>query len=368
MNYNNKRKPSQAKPSENIMMFKQSDHRLQESRFGGLDLWSPLRRVLLVVAVTASLPTMVSAGPAEGGTPRTQSQNQPNIPVVAQNDTDTGERAPSQNTNRTNEPSETKIPADSSPQSSEASPPATASNMMLWITMAILFLVLLVIVFWLHKMMSDNLEQLNQSINGLKNDLARANLKSTPSKIKQESYDQKNDSFNQRQDLTERVNLLEEQIRQLGKQPASAKSDPYSFDDAPILESELIVSKPLVSIEKEDLIALQHAFVEWRSNSRAKKLVDCLSNDFLQKIKTLDYAIVFAKAGIGLNKMIIDRKPPNNTCMIGLSKPHHSLMFCYDKTSQTDDMWRPNTWYEVSIDAPDSADEQTVHQLEELLP
>ena len=111
---------------------------------------------------------------------------------------------------------------------------------------------------------------------------------------------------------------------------------------------------------------LQEAFLEWRSNSRAKKLLDCLSSGFLQKIKVLGYEIVFAKAGIGLNKMIIDRKPPNNTCMIGLSKPHHSLMFCYDKTSQTDDKWRPSTWYEVSIDAADSADEQTVHQLEEL--
>lgn len=54
------------------------------------------------------------------------------------------------------------------------------------------------------------------------------------------------------------MDLLEEQIRQLGKQPTLAKSDAYSFDDALIPESELIVSKPQQTIDKEDLIALQH--------------------------------------------------------------------------------------------------------------
>lgn len=75
---------------------------------------------------------------------------------------------------------------------------------------------------------------------------------------------------------------------------------------------------------------------------------------------------MFAKAGLGLNRMIVDRKPHSDTYMVGLSIASHSIMYCHEKTSQTDDLWRPNTWYEVSIDSPDAADEQTVHQLEEL--
>ena len=140
----------------------------------------------------------------------------------------------------------------------------------------------------------------------------------------------------------------------------------YPLNDIPMLQSENSIKRLPVYIDMDDLKVLQQAFIEWRAYSNTKKLINCLSESFLQKIGALDYEVVFAKAGIGLNKMIIDRKPPNNTCMIGLSKPHHSLMFCYDKTSQTDDRWRPNTWYEVSIDPPDSAYEQVVNQLEEL--
>jgi len=174
-------------------------------------------------------------------------------------------------------------------------------------------------------------------------------------------------------DLDREIRNLQRKIKDIEKKnqqqpnpkPVVAKaSDPSA--DILMPQSELSISKSTVSIDVDDRQALQKAFLEWRTNSRSKKISDFLPSSFLEKIRQLGYEIVFAKAGVGLNLMIIDRKPPSNTRMVGLSSVAHSLMYCHDRASQGDECWTPNTWYEVTIDHPDDDDEQTVRQLEKL--
>ena len=109
---------------------------------------------------------------------------------------------------------------------------------------------------------------------------------------------------------------------------------------------------------------LQQAFIEWRTSSCTKKLLDCLSNSFLQKIKALEYEIVFAKTDYGLHCMIIDDEPSEKSCMIGLAKLSQSFMYCHQKNHQTDEPWQPDSWYKVSIDSPNSLGEKTINLLE----
>lgn len=175
-------------------------------------------------------------------------------------------------------------------------------------------------------------------------------------------------------DLDREIRQLQRKIKELEqKQQQQPNPEPVvvkaSDPSADILmpQSELSISKPLLTIDADDRQALQEAFLEWRANSRGKKIYDFLPSGFLEKIKQLGYDIVFAKAGVGLERMIIDRKPPSSTRMVGLSSTAHSIMYCYNKTYEGDECWTPDTWYEVSIDSPDAANEQTVHKGKELL-
>lgn len=376
MNYNNKPKPVQAKLLENMMMSDYSELNVQKSRFGGLDLWSPLRRGLFVVLVASVSPAMVYAGAGEGETRQANisadTQNQSSatsaVGVTSGAATQTGRSL--DNAGLINPTSTTATPLDNT-----QAPPPTAtqskqSNAMLWVALAMLFFVLLGVIFWVHKSLERSLDVLRRKNATLENSIVQLNQKTSTIKIKQQP-DQQADSFSQRQGLAERVELLEEQIRQLKPQPISAKSGLDSFDDIPMLQSDLSInklpfSKPLVSIDTEDRKMFQQAFSQWLSNSLTHQFTDFLSKELLGKIEQLGYEIVFAKAGLGLNRMIIDRKPPSKTCMVGLTGASQSFMYCQKKTSQTDDLWRQNTWYEVSIDAPDAMDEQTIHQGEEL--
>ena len=375
MNYNNKPNHAQANASEK-MMSDYSELNVQKSRFGGSSLWSLLRRGLFVALVASVSPVMVYAGAGEGETRQsnipadTQNQSPQNSAVGVQSSAATPIGRSVDNTSPINATSTTATPLDNT-----QAPPPTAtqskqSNAMLWVALAMLFFVLLGVIFVVYKSLERSLEILRRKNATIENSIVQLNQKTSTIKIKQQP-DQQADSFSQRQGLAERVELLEEQIRQLKPQPISAKSGLDSFDDIPMLQSDLSInkqqsSKPLVSIDTEDRKMFQQAFSQWLSNSLTHQFTDFLSKELLGKIEQLGYQIVFAKAGLGLNRMIIDRKPPNKTCMVGLTGSNQSLMYCQKKTSQTDDSWRPNTWYDVSIDAPDAMDEQTIHQLEEL--
>ena len=375
MNYNNKPNHAQANASEK-MMSDYSALNVQKSRFGGSSLWSLLRRGLFVALVASVSPVMVYAGAGEGETRQsnipadTQNQSPQNSAVGVQSSAATPIGRSVDNTSPINATSTTATPLDNT-----QAPPPTAtqskqSNAMLWVALAMLFFVLLGVIFVVYKSLERSLEILRRKNATIENSIVQLNQKTSTIKIKQQP-DQQADSFSQRQGLAERVELLEEQIRQLKPQPISAKSGLDSFDDIPMLQSDLSInkqpfSKPLVSIDTEDRKMFQQAFSQWLSNSLTHQFTDFLSKELLGKIEQLGYEIVFAKAGLGLNRMIIDRKPPSKTCMVGLTGSNQSLMYCQKKTSQTDDSWRPNTWYDVSIDAPDAMDEQTIHQLEEL--
>lgn len=347
MNYNNKHKPTQAKPSEN-MMSDRSKNKLPRGR-------SSLYSVLLVSMLAGAAPLPVMAAPATTTT---------NTSVG--NPSDASRKALEAEKQKAAQEQAVKAEAEAKAKAeAEAKIKAEGEKSAFWQKVRTVFwllLGLLGVVLFYGLIRNSFSKQLDEKVNELKQ-RSDQNTKRLVSESAKKQAEHLKHAFADIEQLKQQV----QQLRQLQQQPALSGGRQREADlDFPTLQPVAPIIPPQRGIEKEDLMELQEAFLEWRSNSRAKKLLDCLSSGFLQKIKVLGYEIVFAKAGIGLNKMIIDRKPPNNTCMIGLSKPHHSLMFCYDKTSQTDDKWRPSTWYKVSIDAADSADEQTVHQLEEL--
>ena len=351
MNYNNKHKPLQAKPSENMMM---SDHSKLKLPSGRSSLYS----VLLVGLLAGAAPLSVMADNSKNTAATNQAAGTTNQAAGATNQ---AAGATNQAAGATNQAAgATNQAAGATNQAADSAKPATGGLPWKNIVFAVLGLLLLIIFY--TALRSSVSKQLDEKINELKQ-RSDQNTKRLVSESEKKQAEHLKHAFADIEQLKQQV----QQLRQLQQQPALSGGRQREADlDFPTLQPVAPIIPPQRGIEKEDLMELQEAFLEWRSNSRAKKLLDCLSSGFLQKIKVLGYEIVFAKAGIGLNKMIIDRKPPNNTCMIGLSKPHHSLMFCYDKTSQTDDKWRPSTWNEVSIDVPDSAGEQTIHKLKEL--
>lgn len=350
MNYNNKHKPTQAKPSENMMMSDHSKLKLPRGR-------SSLCGVLLVGMLAGAAPLSVIAGPQP--TPAAPSAKDG---TVNSSDASLKTLEAEKQKAAQEQAAKAEAEADAKTKADEAEKAKSATGGVPWKNILFAVLGLLLLIIFYTALRSRVSKQLDEKINELKQ-RSDQNTKRLVSESARKQAEHLKHAFADIEQLKQQV----QQLRQLQQQPALSGGRQREADlDFPTLQPVAPIIPPQRGIEKEDLMELQEAFLEWRSNSRAKKLLDCLSSGFLQKIKVLGYEIVFAKAGIGLNKMIIDRKPPNNTCMIGLSKPHHSLMFCYDKTSQTDDKWRPSTWYKVSIDAADSADEQTVHQLEEL--
>ena len=353
---------------------------VKKSRLGGLGLWLPLCLGVFVLVLVTAVPVMSYAAASEGGaipaTPNPAAINSGTASVAVQSGVAAPiGAAPAAATPVVNSPSATApptVPTDSSPAPvSTAVTQSNQSNTMLWGALALLFFVLLSLIGIVYKLLENGLETLRRKNATLENTIIQLSQKTNTIKIKQQQPDQPAGAFDQRQSLADRLDLLEEQIRQLKPQPTSAKNGLDPLDDIPMLQSELsmgapLLSKPLISIDADDRKMFQQAFSEWLSNSLTHQFTDFLSKELLGKINQLGYEIVFAKAGLGLNRMIIDRKPPSKTCMVGLTGANLSLMYCHKKTSQTDDSWRPNSWYEVSIDHPDAADEQTIQQLEEL--
>lgn len=372
MNYNNKPKQAPIKLSEKTHMTDQITPCLQPAHSG----WALLRHSLLLAVLAVSTPAL--SLPPEGGTQATGTQT---VGTGAAGTQAAGTGAISPPPLTPNDPKnsssavasplssdETKADQATSGPVPELQTPSSPSNTMIWIALVAMLLLLLGTIFIIYQTLQDKLEQLSKKVASLNNNVARLAPPKATSRTMQNQADPEAVSFSQRQGLSDRLDDLERRIEQLHPQrPSNAHTSGLdSRDDIPLLQSDLIVSPPLVSIDADDRQILQAAFLEWRANSRAKKLNDCLPNSFSQKIKLLGYDIVFAKAGLGLNRMIIDQKPPNHTCMIGLYSLSHSLMYCHEKTSQTDDLWRQNAWYEVSIDSPNNDGEQTVHQLKEL--
>lgn len=361
MNYNNKPKPAQANLLENRMMSTQKNHAMPVSRSGGLALWLPLRRMLFVGLLAIAAPVAVYAGAAEGGmrqsdTPSTPSQptrlnTQPQPVGAVQSDFPTKLE--------TLERDVTTLKKQEEDRQQKEAQTTPLWKMLLFTVLAVLGLA----IFYLLLRISTS-KQLQERIDQI-TEQNKVNAREAANLAKKQQEQVKNALLK----LHGQIAQLEQKIQQQQSNlaPVTVKtSDPLT--DIPMLESELSISKPpLVSIDADDREIMQQAFTSWLANSLTHQFIDFLPKELIRKIEQLGYEIVFAKAGLGLNRMIIDRKPPNKTCMVGLRSANLSLMYCQKKTSQTDDLWRPNTWYKVTIDNPDAADEQTVHQLEELL-
>lgn len=341
MNYNNKHKPLQAKPSENMMMSDRSKLKLPCGK-------SSLYSVLLVGMLAGAMPLLAIAGPQQ---PPTSS----GIASDASQKTLEAEKQKAAQELAAKADAEAKVKADEAEKAKSATGGVPWKN----IVFAVLGLLLLIILYTVLR--SSVSKQLEEKIDSLKQ-RSDQKTKRLEQKIEKQAEHLKH-AFADIEQLKQQV----QQLRQLQQQPALSGGRQHEAGlDYPNLRPTASVIPQQQTIDEQDRLALQQAFLEWRANSRSKKMTDCLPSSFLQKIKALDYEIVFAKAGVGLERMIIDRKPPSSTRMVGLTSHSHSIMYCYEHTYQGDELWTPNTWYEVSIDAADSADEQTVHQLEEL--
>ncbi len=356
MNYNNKHKPLQAKPSENMMMSDSSRTKLPRGR-------SSLCGVLLVGMLAGAAPLSAIAEPkptpaapsAKDGTVSSSDDSRKTLEAEKQKAAQE-QAAKAEAEAKAKAEAEAKIKADEA----EKAKPVTGGVPWKNIVFAVLGLLLLIILYTVLR--SSVSKQLEEKINELKQ-RSDQNTKRLVSESAKKQAEHLKHAFADIEQLKQQV----QQLRPLQQQPSLSGGRQHEAGlDYPTLQPTAPVIPQQQTIDEQDRLALQQAFLEWRANSRSKKMTDCLPSSFLQKIKALDYEIVFAKAGVGLERMIIDRKPPSSTRMVGLTSHSHSIMYCYEHTYQGDELWTPNTWYEVSIDVPDSADEQTVNQLEEL--
>lgn len=346
MNYNNKRKPLQVKPLEN-MMLDRSKIKLPRGR-------SSLYSVLLVGMLAGAVPLSAIASPQQPPTGSGTAFDASRKALEAEKQKSAQEQAAKAE-------AEAKAKADA-----EAKIKADQEKSAFWQTLRTSVLWALALLLGLAAFYALIRRRVSKPLEDKISELKRSdqNTKRLVSESAKKQAEHLKHAFADIEQLKQQV----QQLRQLQQQPALSGGLQREADlDFPTLQSTAPVATPQQTIDKEDLIALQQAFLEWRANSRAKKMTDCLPSSFLQKIKALDYEIVFAKAGVGLERMIIDRKPPSSTRMVGLTSHSHSIMYCYEHTYQGDELWTPNTWNEVSIDdVPDSAGEQTIHKLKEL--
>ena len=352
MNYNNKRKPLQVKPLEN-MMLDRSKIKLPRGR-------SSLYSVLLVGMLAGAAPLSAIAEPKP--TPAAPSAKDGTVSSSdASLKTLEAEKQKAAQEQAAKAEAEAKAKADEAEKAKQAEAEDAAFSQKIWKAVWLLLGLLGLAVFY-FLIRSRVSKQLEEKINELKQRSDQNTKRLVLDSAKKQAEHLKH-AFADIEQLKQQV----QQLRQLQQQPALSGGRQHEAGlDYPTLRPTASVIPQQQTIDEQDRLALQQAFLEWRANSRSKKMTDCLPSSFLQKIKVLDYEIVFAKAGVGLERMIIDRKPPSSTRMVGLTSHSYSIMYCYEHTYQGDELWTPNTWYEVSIDAADSADEQTVNQLKEL--
>lgn len=363
MNYNNKPKPVHANLLENTMTSNQNNQYTKASRPSGRGVFSSLWLSVFFVTLTAALPsTAYASAGSEANTQKIASKPPVASPAVA--------KAIAQNSPETLEAtvqarmevqfSELKKEIDNLKRSEEERKQKEAKSDFSW--EKILFAILGILGIVGLGLLANKYKQLQTKVDQL-TEQNRVNSQSSVNMAKKQQEQVRNTLLK----LQNQIVQLEQHVQQQQPSPVPVVSNSNPLTDIPMPQPEFSLSKAPISIDAEDRKILQQAFSDWLANSLTHQFTDFLPKELTRKIEQLGYEILFAKAGLGLNRMIVDRKPPNKTCMVGLSGSNLSLMFCQKKTSQTDDLWRPNAWYEVSIDSPDAADEQTIHQLEELL-
>lgn len=332
------------------MMFTQNNYAVPRPHSRGIAPLMPLLRVLLMVSLSigTSIPVYgdsIGAPPAMTDLP-----------------------APSTNTTEISSPT-----AGNSPQpfveTTQTKPSMewiSLTNILLLIILAIIVMAVFYQLLRLDRITSELKEKVDNFNKKLKQ-YVQAELSALTNKQNTQRGQVNNENDDLLKSLYQQVNKLQSeviQLKQLVQQPqARLEKNSSQPDDIPTLTPEVSISKaPPIQINADDREKIRQALDGWLQNILTSQFEDHLPKELIEKIDFLGYKIVFAKAGQGLNRMIIDRKPPNKSCMVGLEGLEASLMYCFKKTSQTDDQWHPNTWYEVSIDNSNAEEEQEVHQ------
>ncbi len=91
------------------------------------------------------------------------------------------------------------------------------------------------------------------------------------------------------------------------------------------------------------------AIDSWLANSRHSTFVDNMPPALAEKVKSGALQVVYGRAGLGLNRMVVNNKRPQEGSLFGLTDGKKTLVYAKSGTSQTDDQWRKGDWYEVDI-------------------